>query len=255
MRVYIPTLGRVGRQETAKALKDTGLDVVLVCPLSESQRHINNGHQVLCHLDTLRGISAKRQWIVDNTDDPVICMMDDDLTFAARRADNHTLFRPADPEQIHAAVEEMTYYAEVCGHSAISPREGANRNVEATIRNTRMMRAMAWGRKQLKESGADFSVVELMEDFHVTLHLLTRGYPSISINWLVQNQRGSNTEGGCSTFRTLSMHNSAARALADRYPRFVKTVEKTTKTAWGGATRTDVIVKWKAAYEHGVNTR
>jgi hypothetical protein len=40
-----------------------------------------------------------------------------------------------------------------------------------------------------------------------------------------------------------------ARGLFVLHSPFVKVVEKTTKTSWGGQTRTDVIVKWKAAYD------
>jgi hypothetical protein len=90
-----------------------------------------------------------------------------------------------------------------------------------------------------------------MEDFHVSLSLLTKGLPNMSINWMVQNQNGSNLAGGCSSYRTPERHAESALALKRRFPDFVNVVTKKTKTAWGGQERIDVIIQWKKAIAHG----
>jgi hypothetical protein len=90
--------------------------------------------------------------------------------------------------------------------------------------------------------------MKVMEDFDVALSLLTKGYENAIINTVAHNQKGSGAVGGCSVWRTPQVQAQAALKLAELYPGIVKVVEKTTKTAWGGGTRTDVTIQWKAAY-------
>jgi hypothetical protein len=91
-----------------------------------------------------------------------------------------------------------------------------------------------------------------MEDFDIQLQLLRKGMPSISINTMVQNQRGSGLEGGCSTYRTVEIQEEAARTLQSYHPEFVSVVQKQTKSAWGGGVRTDVVIQWRKAYESSI---
>jgi hypothetical protein len=136
-------------------------------------------------------------------------------------------------------------------HVGVSMREGANRDIYPTRECCRVARAIGYRHETFFKEKVDFRHSTVMDDFEVTLQLLTKGYPNGVLNNWVQNQRGSGTVGGASAYRTLAVHAHAAQTLALRYPQFVKTVQKTTKTAWGGATRTDVTVQWKKAYEFG----
>jgi hypothetical protein len=103
----------------------------------------------------------------------------------------------------------------------------------------------------LKKEGVRFDRLPVMEDFDVALQLLRKGYPSLTLNNWVQDQSTSNAPGGCSTYRSLEVQAKGAKGLARLHPNVVKLVEKTTKGAWGGGTRTDVQVAWKKAYEEG----
>ena len=84
------------------------------------------------------------------------------------------------------------------------------------------------------------------------LQSLTRGFSNVVLNDYCQNQGGSNTSGGCSTYRTPEVHADACYHLEELFPKFVTVVDKTTKAAWGGGTRKDVRVQWKKALEHGL---
>ena len=110
-----------------------------------------------------------------------------------------------------------------------------------------MMRILGYNLRVLREEGIQYNT-PFMEDFDVTLQLLRLGYPNLIHNWMVQNQGGSNSAGGCSEHRTLEKHGKAAERLAALHPGFVKVVEKQTKTAWGGLPRKDVVVQWRKAY-------
>jgi hypothetical protein len=90
--------------------------------------------------------------------------------------------------------------------------------------------------------------MEVMEDFHVALSLLEAGYSNRIMNHYAHNQKGSGTAGGCSHFRTPELHAKNEHLLAALHPDVVKVVQKETKGAWGGGTRTDVNIQWKKAY-------
>lgn len=201
----------------------------------------------------IRGIANKRNWILEQAyriGYKYLMILDDDLQFAVRRQDNLTKFRPAEPEDIVNMVmkaEEMLSRGYI--HGGISPREGANRDVDTYRFNTRVMRAHFFNTHAVIDAGVRLNEIPYMSDFDTTLTLLEEGYENVVLNNWVTNQAGSNTEGGCSTDRDLSKLADAAYALKARHPQFVTVVDKTTKTSWGGGTRKDVRIQWKKAYQ------
>jgi hypothetical protein len=176
-------------------------------------------------------------------------MLDDDLTFFSRRVDNPALFCRPDPEEITLLVSEIEDSLDEFAHVGIGSREGGNRLMGHRYFNTRLQRVLAYRTDVLQREGIRFDRLPVMEDFDVNLSLLRAGYRNVMLNWIVNDQGGSNAPGGCSQWRTLDMQAAAARKLAELHYGFVRTVEKTTKTAWGGQTRLDVRIQWKKAYE------
>lgn len=99
----------------------------------------------------------------------------------------------------------------------------------------------------------------VMDDFLATLGFLTNGYPNKVYFKYAVDDRGSNTPGGASLYRTSEVQHRSALWLAQQYPTFVTIKEKVTISGWAGMrknangqnVRTDVIISWKKAYEHG----
>lgn len=174
-------------------------------------------------------------------------MLDDDLVFYKRRIDDPTKFETANSLQI----EDMFFCLESAldeyAMVGVAPREGANRNTERYQFNTRLMRVLGFRLDVLSKEDIRFDKLPVMEDFCATLQLLTRGYDNLMLNNWCHNQFGSNTSGGCSSYRTPEVQRAAAEGLAAMFPEFVTVVKKTTKTAWGGGERYDVRVAWKQA--------
>lgn len=197
----------------------------------------------------LRGIANKRNYILQTCDTDKLIILDDDLTFARRREDDPTKFRPCTAEDIEQLWTTCFLALDHYAHGAIATREGGNRNTDDYKFNSRAIRAHIFRVDILKREGITLNGTKFMSDFDTTLNLLEAGYGNIIINQWVTNQAGSNTEGGCSETRTLADLADAAYELHDRHPRFVKVVKKTTKGAWGGGERTDVIIQWKKAYD------
>lgn len=261
MRVYIPTYQRLDRQPTAEALVKAGVNVVLVVRPEEYPKAVEVAAKLVVRHGTpvkvwqlpatVANIGQTRQWIMENADDVIVVMMDDDLVFARRglRDDNPLYLSSCDNGDIYWMVEWMYGTVPDYALAGISAREGNNRKEGQFETCARMMRAWAIHRQTFFDIGARFDNLPCIEDFDVILHFLVNGYDNIINNIYTTNQAGSNVAGGCSTYRTLEVQADAARALAAKYPEFVKAVTKTTKGSWGGGERVDVNIQWKKAFK------
>lgn len=256
MFIVIPTKGRATRQTTLHNLPPDIRKNTFLCiyPEELTAHEMHPGLRMVVSPE-VKGIAQKRQWILDETLKSgmnKVVMLDDDLVFARRRSDDPTKFIGATDIDIVEMFKAIEHRLDSYSMVGVAGREGANRNIEPYVENTRLMRVLGYRADILKELGIRATVADVMNDFGVVLELLTRGLAVLNINWIVQNQNGSDTSGGCSTYRTPEVQTAAAQALHDRFPQFVKIVQKETKTAWGGKPRTDVIIQWKEAYKDGL---
>lgn len=251
MIIYIPTYGRVHKQVTLSNLPSE-LRKTAVLVVYQEEADMFGDQPVLICPKTVRGIAAKRQFIIDHhnktQDDPRLVMLDDDLRFFTRRTDDPTKFQPATDDDLSELFRHINDLLCTYAHVGVMGREGANRATAPKVHVTRMMRVLAYNAQTCKKQAINFVRGGNMCDFDVTLQLLTKGYPNCVIANFVQDQGSSNAPGGCSITRSMDEQRKDAIHLHERFPKFVKLVEKTTKTAWGGQTRTDVQVQWKAAY-------
>jgi hypothetical protein len=185
-----------------------------------------------------------------------VLMLDDDLLFYRRKSptDWHLRYLEAGENQlmVDRVSELLNEYAAV----GISAREGNNYCEENLAETTRMMRAIAFDVSIIKGEQLSFKMpdipVTVMDDFYMTLQLITLGYPNaVMFDW-AQGQPGSDTPGGASTYRDLEMQKQNALKLQELFPKFVKAEEKLTTSSWGATpgnpiTRTDVRIYWKKA--------
>lgn len=260
MRIFIPTLNRgPERQYTLRELGPKLIkkyNATLVCPPSEVKLLQGNpnilGAQVRgC---SAKGIASTRQSILECSDDPHVLMLDDDLSSWSWREefeDGRLTYKKATEAQRAAGLAEVAKLIKRYGHGSIGHRLFANAR-SALDFNTRQLRALAYDRDLLKREKVKFRV-PVMEDFDVQLQLLKRGHECFQYNQLVQEQRGSNEAGGCSTYRTEEVQRKAAEQLAKLHPDCVTVVVKEQKgngSMWG--TRTDVKVNWRRAIRAGM---
>ncbi len=254
MKVVIPTYGRSHKQTTFHELPSSiQEETTLIVDHREAGMYPAYPHLVLPA--EIQGICPTRKWCLDNLIDidHKQLQLDDDLVFALRREDDRTKFKPATKDDIETMFYDAEYLLDKYAHIGVGTREGGNRRTEPYTYVGRVLRILGYRQDVLQRTGAGSTTMgSVMEDFDITLQLLRLGYPNASINWIVHNQGGSNTDGGCSTYRDMELQGQAAEALAEKHYPFVKVVEKTTKTAWGGQTRKDVIIQWKKCYNRGV---
>lgn len=255
MDVVIPTYGRPqqSRQHTLNALVADGVLPVLVVQHREHEQYRWYDGPVHVLPPEIKTVAPTRDYLIHN---PVwkersVVMLDDDLHFFARRVDDPTKFRPLVPFELSRMLAQIEGMLSIHPHVGIAPREGGNRNTQPFMVNTRIMRVLGYDRDYLRQQRITFAPMPVMEDFHVSLQLLKAGRDVVVLNnWCNNQAEGSDAAGGCSTYRTPALQADAAHLLAGLHAPYVKVVEKETKTAWGGGTRTDVTIQWKKARNH-----
>ena len=263
MRIYVPTRAREDKQITARALLMAGVPFTLVVDWIERESWLRKVEELrgsrgkvdllVCGKNTPRHIGAVRQFIVDqhsadNEYGPGVLMLDDDLRFFKRRTDDPTKFLSASSKEIVGCLGQLTMLMRDYAHGGLCAREGANRSTKRIEECTRLLRALWYDVTVLRKQKIRFDRMTVMEDFDVALQLLRAGYKSFCYRDFVQDQTQSNAPGGCSIYRTLDVQAAGAKALNKLHPEFTKVVQKTTTTAWQGATRYDINVMWKKAY-------
>lgn len=252
MRIYIPSRARADqRNHTFDNLPPELQDSALLVVSKEDKKAYENRFGARHVFTTPKeGIGPVRQWVTSiKDDDPYVCMLDDDLSFFVRSRSDATKLEKASPRSTLSMFSAVNVMLRAYAHVGIAAREGANRNTASHIYNTRMLRVLAYDTGVLRAEKIRYDRCPVMEDFDVTLQLLRKGYDNCVINGWAQDQGTSNAPGGCSTYRTPEVQAQGANALKALHSDFVTVVQKETKGAWGGGTRTDVRIAWKKARE------
>ena len=256
MKIYIPTRGRATNQVTLEHFpKDMVDDGKVVLAIDEDEQDKYDKYPDVTKLvvpSFVKGISYKRKYIVQQTRDPRIVMLDDDLRFYVRKSVDDWHLRYIEPEEYHALFGLLDEWMDQgYAHVGVSAREGNNRVEDLAVENTRYMRVLGYNLEAFPD-GIEWGRTQVMEDFDISLQLLRKGKSSKVSYFYAQGQKSSNADGGCSEWRTIDIHNAGAARLHELHPTCVRVVEKQTKTAWNGLPRRDVIVGWKKAYKEGI---
>ena len=223
MRIYIPTVGRVGRQLTADALRDAGADYQLVVPAAEARLH--KKHPVLvAPAEACSEITKKRQWILDNAAAPKFAMFDDDLKFKVRREDG-TQFDYADSDAISKMLYSIESQLDRVAHVGLTDDFMAHTRLRGFIRVGRYNQVLAYNTSLFsKGDWPRFRVYGSEEhDFH--LQLLARGLQPVILTEYTKASKNY-AAGGISTFKPRSAEDEmrAHREIAEKWPDFVKIV-------------------------------
>lgn len=259
MLVVIPSLSRWNRLLTYKWIPKQYLkNTVIVVPETQAAEYRGHNPDKVILGCPVKGIGPTRDWIVQyarKKGERKVLMLDDDLRFFYRihpEGKTHDYVK-APPEEMLKAFRIIEKLLNKYPHASIAIKQGSNNlhPTEPVILNTRLLRVLAYDTELLHSERIRFSDIEFMEDFHVSLSLLERGYASATDATHAQDQAGSQMKGGCADYRTMETQAKAAQALKEMHPRFVQVIQRTTKGAWGGGTRTDVRIAWKEAYKEG----
>ena len=253
LTICIPTRGRVDRQHAYGEIPpDLENNTRIVCPYEEANEHEKLGRNVWPRPKGLQGIHRARQWIIDNVDTPYVLMADDDLKFYHRiKPDHHTLNQNDSNWNIEM-FETVLEYLKKFAHVSVSYRQGNNQLPYPHVENYRYSNIYAFDVEVMRKEDVRFDAIELMEDYHVNLSLLRKGYENRVLTSFAWNQmNGVGAPGGVSDYRTKELQAECARKLATIHKPFVKVREREGESDWWRElkNRTDVTVSWQKAYE------
>ena len=249
MKIYIPTYGRPHSQETWAGLPDTikSITTLVVQAREEGKYTLHHRGHLTVLPPEIESIAPTRQWILDNAEDDKILMIDDDFRFSCRSPGMGTKLFPCLDIDIEDMIEILDTMLSEYSHVAVSARQG-NNHVKESAKVVGRGTGFTGCRVSAVRDIARYDRMVVQEDLDFTLQLLRAGHPNLVLYSYAYNQSGSNTKGGCSSFRTMAVQKAAAERLAELHPGFVKVVQKKTKGSWGGQERTDVTVYWKKAF-------
>jgi hypothetical protein len=259
----VPTYRRTNLQQqvTLKSLNGTVLanaDRVVLVVHPDEVRALRAFGWPMLECPVQGRIGAVRQWILDNHDvgvlGPHIYMLDDDLTFFARRLDDPGKFRTlTGPHEVDLILDRVSALLRQVPVAGITSRSGGNRLEPPTKSNTRTPGSIGLNVPKVRRIGARFDRVTLQEDFDFLLQVLRAGHRVEVLTTHCAEAGQSNAEGGCSTERDAERQAEAAHRLKELHPGFVTVVEKEAKS-WGQGmtTRTDVRIQWQKAHQSGV---
>ncbi len=247
MTIVINTLDRPNKQITLNNLPENiRTQTVLSVQAHEASRYTNLNCLVLP--ESIRTLPVTRQWLLDNISTRYLLIMDDDLSFFARKDKVPSRLYKNTMEDTGEMITVLHQKLEQYPMVGVSAREGNNRFADYQAECARSMRIFGLDLHVIKSVGARFDRTKTKEDMDMTLQLLRKGHKNcVLYNW-ANDHVSSNAPGGCATYRTFEMMEADAETLRELHPEFVTVVKKKTKTSWGGSERTDVRVQWKKAF-------
>jgi glycosyltransferase involved in cell wall biosynthesis len=257
MEIYISSLGRPDKQVTLKYLPKRWRDStkIVVVPEEEDLYKKWDVDLLVLPKDIEKGLSANRQFLLENSTGPFVCFLDDDLDFHVRT--EGIKLKKCSPRDVGKLLDLwVEWLEEGLAIVGVSPRGGNNHVLEEYEECTRLMSGYAFNRDILLENKVRFDAVILRQDFHVVLSLLELGYPNrVSYSYAHGQSSGSGSSGGCAAYRTSDLMKSEAFKLQKLHPGVVMPVVKKSKTGWkdmdktsdGMMERWDVRISWKKA--------
>lgn len=254
--IYIPSKGRAKweLQTTLQQLPPIiRKHATVVVHESEHEEYwtelASRGHTGIICIDAV-GINPTRQTIgrmAAQDGHSHFIMLDDDLTFFRRRAaDDTRLVKTGEDDRVmmfegYARILTSGKYAAV----GISARQGNNTLVWPLVENTRMIRTLGFETAAFNDCKHDR--VPVMEDFDVLLQLLRKGRDIAVISQYAQDQKQTQADGGCSTYRTHAMQEAAVDRMVGLHGDFVKKRFKENKTGGEFGRRAELTIYWKKA--------
>ena len=255
--IIIPTLGRMDKQTTYNNLPDKYKNIVRFVVQSHEYEEMNNRYpkKVLCLPPEINRIAPTREWIFNQFKTFRFMVFDDDLDFVVKQPNQgegtkwlSSKFTDQDFDDAFALMDQ--WMNEGIAYGGLLPAWVIPDLSQWPVRECqRIMTNVFYDGPKIPKD-IEWTRVPAAEDFDVNLQLLTRGFKNrISAKYMVTCSE-TNAEGGCSTWRTLEVHNESQRKLAELWPDFVTVREKEVPSGpWKGKIKLATTIQHKKAYE------
>lgn len=222
MRIYIPTVARQDRQETAYLLKQNKIPYTIVTAAGQTGYH---DEDVVWTPPHVKGIMATRNWILDThprfyKGDLKLVLLDDDLMFYERSVDGSKFPKTTNISRLLLVIEQML---ENFAHGGVTEKFMSQTKPRNYIRNARYYHVLAYNLAKFPDPQPRARVL-VGEDHDINLQLLTRGCPNFVLTEWANADRPY-AKGGCSTWRNPALELQEADKLAALFPTIVRVVK------------------------------
>ena len=212
-------------------------------------------------------LPSQRQWVIENAESDHVFIMDDDLQFYKRRDD--LKLRVATTHDVEDMMTAVRIHLMDTNMVSISSRYQNNLYPTEYKENARCSRCYTVDRhiflnklhctKCDSKGGFRYNPMEpfVHEDMWLVLHWFHNGYTNRQLYNYAQSDKGTNTKGGCSLYRTPDVQQESAFFVQEHFPDIIKVSRKITKGTWSGFdknqagenVRTDMTIQWAKAFK------
>jgi hypothetical protein len=229
--IFIPTRGRAGDVRTLWDLPAKWRErcYLVVRPDEYSDYHTAQRHDqpiggIVKLPKGIEGISATRQWILENAEGKALVMLDDDLTGINIKQD-HTVFggvaRARNQSLAWDAVLRLMdrWLEQGEAHVSFTDRVSSARpSTRWWYENGRTSQTLFYNLRIVRGIGARFDRVPLSQDLDMNLQILEAGFTNrVSLKYSF-NAKPEDAKGGCSTFRTDTVKEQVCRTMEFLHP-------------------------------------
>jgi hypothetical protein len=248
--VYIPTLGREGRQFTLESIPKRWADrVFLVCPSREEHEWPN---RIDVPESCIGHIGKTRQWILEQSSSPYVGQLDDDLSFYKRDEGNKSKrHKLPDCGGFLDLMEKWLKEGDVfCG---LSNSYMSHTKPEEYFYG-KPSHSLFVNRDYLSLKKISYSDMDYFEDFHVPISVLESGKRLRYTGEYIAIEKKANAPGGCSIGRTAQKNREAMFKLRDLHPEYVSLKEEEGATNQSLKVGVKMRISFAKAYKENITS-
>jgi len=246
--IYIPTLGREGRQITLKSIPEEWKDrVFLVCPSAENHEWDN---RIDVPEYCIGSVAKTRQFILDSSESKFVGMLDDDLSFYER--DSIILTKTTRLESIEKYFSLMESWLMSGDVYCTQANSFMSHNNPEEYYYGKPSHSHFVNRDYLKSKDIRFDALSYFEDFHVPLSVLECGKRLRISGKYIAKEKEANASGGCSINRTADNNKTAMYKLQELHPKYVTLKEEEGATNQNLVVDLKMRISFKKAYDDNV---
>jgi hypothetical protein len=233
IHVAVPSKGRAGRVRTQAVIPSC---TIYAPALEAAAYRAAGGRNVVPVPDTVRGITATRNFILDNAPSTRVVMIDDDV-----KTQGWTHLLPRSAHKLH--LDEATWLAEFRKLFEVTESlefriwgvatESATRSCYpwAPFRWRAYVTASCMGIVNDDRAPRFDETYPVKEDYELCARCIRDDGGVVAAQYLFWENAHWHDKGGCNDYRTQSMERDAIRRLCKTYPGLVRAVERASN-AW-----------------------
>ena len=227
MLIAIPSKGRAGQVKTQKILQTA---VVYVPALEKPAYEAAGASNVVAVPNDVQGITATRNWILRNTDEQWVVMVDDDV-----KAQGY--FEMGDTKAKHRKMSEEQWLLEFAKLFELTEDLGYRIwgvSTDGALRSVYPYKPLLWKSyvtascMGIINNGKTFfdETFKVKEDYELNLRCIAEDGGVVAARYLYWCNSHWHDDGGCKDYRTQEMEADAIRRLQRMYPGMIRATKR-----------------------------